>query len=86
MITFLFTAPYCTVVGDMLGIGLGCFGRHFNRPVNVLVTLLQKDRVREASVFLFFFFVRYTLIPVHRTDSSAMTLMSYTISTGLLTR
>ncbi len=71
--------------GDLHWIrGRGC-GGHFNRILHVLVSLPQEDWVRKASSF-FPFTPQIWLSFVHRTDSMIMTLMTYSINTGLLTR
>jgi hypothetical protein len=48
---FFFTAPDCTAVGVMRGIGRSRCGGRSNRPVNLLVSLSQKNRDRKACYF-----------------------------------
>jgi len=77
------------VVGDMRRNGLDRSGRHSNCPRDVLVPLSQKDRLLKASRFCFFLVVSAAelgLTSMHRTDSMIMTMMSYSINSGLLTR
>jgi hypothetical protein len=83
---FLFPAPNCTIVGGMPGIGLNAYGGRSNCPVNVLVSLPQKNWDSEASNSSVVSEVTSTLTSVHRSDSVIMVLMSYSISSGLLTR
>ena len=70
----------------MPGIGHNAYGGHSDRPVNVLVSLPQKNRDHEASNCCVVSEVTFTLTSVHRTDSIIIVLMSYSISSGLLTR
>ena len=77
------------VVGDMRRNGLDRSGRHSDCPRNVLVPPSQKDGLLKASRFCFFLVVSAVelgLTSMHRTDSVIMTLMSYSINSGLLTR
>ena len=85
-IIFRFPAPNSTIVGGMPGIGLNACGGRSDRPVYVLVSLPQKNRVCEASNCSVVSEVTSTLTSVHRTDSAIMSLVSYSISSGLLTR
>jgi hypothetical protein len=61
-------------------------GGHLNRFFYVLVPVSQEDWVRKASSFFHPFTPQIWLNFVHRTDSVIMTLMSYSINSGLLTR
>jgi hypothetical protein len=70
----------------MPGIGLNAYGGRSDRHVNVLVPLPQKNWVCEASNCSVVYETTSTLTSMHRSDSVIMTLMSYSISSGLLTR
>jgi hypothetical protein len=85
-IIFRFPEPNSTIVGGMPGIGRNAYGGHSDRPVYVLVSLPQKNRVCEASNCSVVSEVASTLTSMHRTDSAIMSLVSYSISSGLLTR
>ena len=64
----------------------GRIGGHSNCLVDVLVSLSQKNRLRKASSCLVISAAGLGLTFVYRTDSVIMTLMSYSVNTGLLTR
>ena len=71
---------------DLHWIGKWCFGGCANRFLYVLVSLSQKDWVCKAWVhFLPRLHPKINLNFVFRTDSMIMTLMSYSINSGLLT-
>jgi len=74
------------VVGDMHRDERGRIGGHSDCPVDVLVSLSQKNRLRKASPCLVISAAGLGLTCVYRTDSMLMTLMSYSINSGLLTR
>ena len=74
------------VVGDMHRDERGRIGGHSNCLVDVLVSLSQKNRLRKASSCLVISAAGLGLTFVYRTDSVIMTLMSYSVNTGLLTR
>jgi hypothetical protein len=79
-----FTPPDYSIVVGMHGFGLSLFNGSSDRRVNVLDSLLQKNRVLEESLCFVISRVNITLTPMHRTDSTLMTLISYCISTGVL--
>ncbi|KAH9976998.1 hypothetical protein BJV74DRAFT_902229 [Russula compacta] len=62
------------------------FGGCSDCRVDVLVSLPLQDRVGEASSCLVISTAELSLPSVYRTDSIIVTLMVYSISTGLLTR
>ena len=65
--------------------GLKCIGRPLNRLVNVLVAISPKDWLLKVS-YRIVSAVEQGLTFMYRIDSMIMTLMSYSISSGLLTR
>ena len=75
----------CLKASDLYWIGNRCFGRCANRFLYVLVPLSQKDWVRKARAHFLSRLCPKFVNFVCRTDSMIMTLMSYSINSGLLT-
>ncbi|KAN0141826.1 hypothetical protein V8E53_000288 [Lactarius tabidus] len=77
-----FTEPSLLELGFVHGNGRRRCGRLVDRCVDVLVSLPQEDRLREASHLIEIYAV---LTFIHRTDSIITTLMAYSVNSGLLT-
>ena len=76
---------YCSAGIDLSFIGVRCCGRHLDCFLYVLVSLSQEDWVRQARAYFFLFPPQIWLSFLRRTDSTIMTLISYSISSGVVT-
>lgn len=74
------------IVVDMYGIGGLLISGYSGCHANVPVSLPQEDGVCKASYRLTALTVEPSLTFMHRTNSIVMTLMVYSVITGLLTR
>ena len=84
LISFMTTDDLKVV--DKRKIGWFCLGRYSSCPVDVLVSLSQENWVCAVSYCLIASAAELTSASMHSTNSIIMTLMIFSISSGLLTR